>query len=324
MEAFRIPSPTEGLPSSGWLPANKLPRLKDQSNHHPLATGIKRLPWHAADGLIAPDLSNQTHVKRKPKMPRAQVGTALQNFLAQQASLQAPKALSKELDQEASIASSDPANIEANVPAAPLFARRNIGLPGACKPAAQTKALAIKQAAGTSAKKPPLPAKRPLPGSAQQAKKAASDKRPKAAQQKPMPASADLMEDLAGQNLVRSSLPATGQTAQAEAPPVIPPALLGDTFAGKEPNGRLASMPVLPAHAADDLVSETAAPRKRTQMADVDAAAVEVKVTSLRAEGKLSSLTVPELKTWLKARKLAVGGKKADLLSRLEGAAGPS
>ena len=59
-------------------------------------------------------------------------------------------------------------------------------------------------------------------------------------------------------------------------------------------------------------------------MADVDAAAVEVKVTSLRAEGKLMNLTVPELKTWLKARKLAVGGKKADLLSRLEGAAGPS
>ena len=185
----------------GYLPTSFSP-LKDQSNNlHPLATGIKRMPWHAACGLNAPDPSNHTHVKPKPKVPRAQVGTALQSFLAQQSLPQAPKAPSK--DQKASIASSDLANIKANVPAAPMFARRNIGLPGACKPAAPTKTLANKQAAGTSAKKPPLPAKRALPGSAQQGKTAAPDKRPKAAQQRLMPASADLMEGLAGQNAVR-------------------------------------------------------------------------------------------------------------------------
>lgn len=35
------------------------------------------------------------------------------------------------------------------------------------------------------------------------------------------------------------------------------------------------------------------------------------------ASGRLPSLTVPEMQCWLRARKAAVGGKKADLEARV-------
>lgn len=57
------------------------------------------------------------------------------------------------------------------------------------------------------------------------------------------------------------------------------------------------------------------APRKRTKAADMDLAAVEAKA---HGPGGLAKLSVPELQCLLKARKLPVGGKKADLVARVE------
>ena len=199
-----------------------------------------------------------------------------------------------------------------------------MAFPGASKPAAQSQTLAPKHAA----KKPPLAAKRPLPAAGQQGK-AAPVKRPKATQQKPASAPARPIPAIAG----ASSNPGQSPVQESSAGTLLPsnsqpsPAQAHEFLATSHDNAgnmQAEGLPTDVAHAAQaadgQMTGTAAAPRKRTQMADVDAAAVEVKVASLRAEGKLSRLTLPELKTWLKAHKLPVGGKKADLIVRLEGA----
>ena len=60
------------------------------------------------------------------------------------------------------------------------------------------------------------------------------------------------------------------------------------------------------------------APRQRKKADDVDLAEVEKKIHDKQAAGRLQELSIPELKCFLKARKLPVGGKKADLLARME------
>lgn len=57
------------------------------------------------------------------------------------------------------------------------------------------------------------------------------------------------------------------------------------------------------------------APRKRTKAADMVLAAVEAKA---HGPGGAAKLSMPELQCLLKARKLPVGGKKADLVARVE------
>lgn len=59
------------------------------------------------------------------------------------------------------------------------------------------------------------------------------------------------------------------------------------------------------------------APRNRTKAGDLDVAAVETKVMAKHAEQQLEKLSIPEIKCFLKAKKLPVGGKKGDLLDRL-------
>lgn len=60
------------------------------------------------------------------------------------------------------------------------------------------------------------------------------------------------------------------------------------------------------------------APRQRKKAEDIDLAEVEKKIREKHAANKLSDLSIPEMKCFLKANKLAVGGKKADLIARLE------
>ena len=59
-------------------------------------------------------------------------------------------------------------------------------------------------------------------------------------------------------------------------------------------------------------------PRQRKKADDVDLADVERKIKEKFAARKLQDLSVPELKCFLKAHKLPVGGKKSDLISRIE------
>ncbi|KAK9862690.1 hypothetical protein WJX84_006082 [Apatococcus fuscideae] len=133
-EAFRLPSPTEGVPSSGWLPANKLPPIHapPANKLHPLATGIKRLPLSAISGHQASSNALQTPAiaKLKPKVPRAEVGTALQTFLAHHALLQAPKSAPREPNQKVHMAIRTSVKAKANDSGAPMFAKRNNALPG--------------------------------------------------------------------------------------------------------------------------------------------------------------------------------------------------
>lgn len=60
-----------------------------------------------------------------------------------------------------------------------------------------------------------------------------------------------------------------------------------------------------------------APPRKRTKAEDLDSAQVEAKVRDKHTAGQLEKLSIPELKCFLKARKQALGGKKADLVARV-------
>lgn len=62
------------------------------------------------------------------------------------------------------------------------------------------------------------------------------------------------------------------------------------------------------------------APAKpRAKAADIDLAQTEVKLKEKQAACKLGELSIPQLKVLLKARKLLLGGKKADLITRLQG-----
>ncbi len=60
------------------------------------------------------------------------------------------------------------------------------------------------------------------------------------------------------------------------------------------------------------------APRQRKKADDMDLAEVEKKVQEKFAAGRLQDLSIAELKCFLKAHKLPVGGKKSDLVSRVE------
>ena len=75
-----------------------------------------------------------------------------------------------------------------------------------------------------------------------------------------------------------------------------------------------------PAEAAPVPVTAAAtkAPRQRKKAEDVDLAEVEKKIHEKQAAGRLQDVSIPELKCFLKARKLPVGGKKSDLLTRVE------
>lgn len=65
-------------------------------------------------------------------------------------------------------------------------------------------------------------------------------------------------------------------------------------------------------------VAPAKAPRQRKKADDIDLAEVEKKIQEKFGAGRLQDLSVPELKCFLKARKLPVGGKKSDLVARIE------
>ena len=68
---------------------------------------------------------------------------------------------------------------------------------------------------------------------------------------------------------------------------------------------------------ADEAAAAAKAPRNRTKAGDLDVAAVETKIKAKHAEQQLGKLSIPEIKCFLKAKNLPVGGKKGDLLERL-------
>lgn len=60
-----------------------------------------------------------------------------------------------------------------------------------------------------------------------------------------------------------------------------------------------------------------AAPRNRVKAGDLDPAEIEAKVRQKHAENALEKLSIPEMKCFLKSKKLPVSGKKAELVARL-------
>ena len=71
--------------------------------------------------------------------------------------------------------------------------------------------------------------------------------------------------------------------------------------------------------AAGDTAAGPARPRAaRPKAAELDAAQVQAKIMALYAKGQQQKLTLPEIKCFLRARKVPVGGNKADLLVRVK------
>ena len=100
---------------------------------------------------------------------------------------------------------------------------------------------------------------------------------------------------------------------EAAASAVVPPNVSG--------KAALASLVASDSAAATTAVAVAApakAPRQRKKADDIDLAEVEKKIQDKFAVGKLADLSIPELKCFLKARKLPVGGKKSDLVARVE------
>ncbi len=314
-DAFQLPSPTEEEPTSGWLTADKLPALSAASHKiHPLPEDLNRMSLSAASKSLQLPGSKPQMMPQRPRVPKAKIGSALQTILAEQARAQDLRSTSKAPMQ----AQSKIAPVGAAAPSAPSFGKRNNSLAGAAKPVVQSRAATTKQGIGASSKKPPLPAKRPLPATETIDKKPAAPKRPKPVRQEPfavsaMPLSTDEPEDVARQRsaCLPPSLGPESDAMQASAP--------GNSPGPAATDGRLAVSEVASNPTGGQQLG-SAAPRKRTQITDIDAVAVESKVASCKTAGTLASLTVPELKTWLKAHKLPVGGKKADLVARLESA----
>ena len=101
----------------------------------------------------------------------------------------------------------------------------------------------------------------------------------------------------------------------AKRPPPEKPAAFTDTALAQQ-GAAGAATAQHPAPGGDSAAAK-APPRKRTKADDLDTAQVEVKVRERHAAGQLDKLSIPELKCFLKARKQAVGGKKADLVARV-------
>ena len=84
--------------------------------------------------------------------------------------------------------------------------------------------------------------------------------------------------------------------------------------------GSIAAAPAANADIDGSAKKSPPAPAKpRAKAADIDLAQTEVKLKEKQAAGKLGELSIPQLKVLLKARKLPLGGKKADLITRLQG-----
>ena len=130
---------------------------------------------------------------------------------------------------------------------------------------------------------------------------------------------------LAGQSALAAigSMQVTGSAAKVASAIPVGPAINGPPGAVHAPiestsaqaASAAASAQVAAAAAAD---APSKAPRQRKKADDIDLADVEKKIREKQAAGRLQDLSIPELKCFLKACKLPVGGKKSNLLARVE------
>lgn len=156
-------------------------------------------------------------------------------------------------------------------------------------------------AAGAAAAKPKAAPKKKAAGSDGNAAAARPAKKPKPAVQ--LQAAVQLVAS-AGQQ----------DDDDFEAPALARQSAVPSAMASTCPKSAAATAP-----AAITGVATSAAPaaRKRTKAADLDAAEVQQKVQQKFAAGRVSDLSVEEMKCFLKSRKQLVGGKKVELEARV-------
>ena len=111
---------------------------------------------------------------------------------------------------------------------------------------------------------------------------------------------------------------AGGMSALSAAANAVPLGIdnVAEVSRGLAPDAEAAA--AMAAAAAAAAAAPAKAPWQRKKADDIDLAEVEKKIQEKFAAGKLADLSIPELKCFLKARKLPVGGKKSDLVARVE------
>ena len=199
-----------------------------------------------------------------------------------------------------------------------LKALNKVALAGTRQAAAKKPAAAVKRkapageaGAGGGAAVPAKPPKAPKPEGSRKPKKpkvaaaaaAAGEPAPAAAPLQPTAIPSSAAAAAAGEDDDDDFQPAAPRAPAPAAAATAPPAAAG---------------PPAPAAA-----------RKRTKASDLDLAAVAAKVAEKHAAGGLKELSMPEMQCYLRAAKLAVSGKKADLEARITaqlggGTAGPA
>ena len=201
----------------------------------------------------------------------------------------------------------------ATVPAAvivPSFAKRP-KLASTAKPlAAGSKTGALKASSKAAAG-----------GNKEAAKKRAAAKKPAASKLVPTPTghvatSAALLPVSAAAERVQSTC---NTPAAATVSVVNPPVTAGNSAvaaAAASTPDQHAMIPGLSAtvateHVAAAPVAPVRAPRQRKKAENIDLAVVEKKIHEKHAAGSLNDLSIPEMKCFLKAHKVPVGGKKA-------------
>jgi len=109
---------------------------------------------------------------------------------------------------------------------------------------------------------------------------------------------------------------AGGMSAPSAAATAVPLGIDNIAMVALAPDADAAA--AMAAAAAAAATAPAKVPRQRKKADDIDLAEVEKKIQEKFAAGKLADLSIPELKCFLKARKLPVGGKKSDLVARVE------
>lgn len=172
----------------------------------------------------------------------------------------------------------------------------------------------IGKAAASQAKGAAAASKGQAAGRPVAAKKAVSKSSSKVPGTKSVPTSNAIQPN--GHGMAASSTPGSQSHTGAATSGSGAANVLGVSAAAAPAAASIAASTAAPAPAT--AAAAPKAPRQRKKAEDIDLAEVEKKLHEKQAAGRLQDVSIPELKCFLKARKLPVGGKKSDLLARVE------
>ena len=208
---------------------------------------------------------------------------------------------------------SAPQNQQGTLPAAAAGMKHPAAHPGVSLVPALLKRPKLMTHNKQPASKAPATLAKAAPGKGSAAGKATAPRKAPAGPKAVNGAAAKAVTSLPGQGSTAAGS-AAGQFNVGSNAPAAPTCLDAcDTTAA----AAVSSAAGVPASAAVS-AAPVRAPRQRKKADDIDLGEVEKKIQQKFAAARLQDLSIPELKCFLKARKLPVGGRKSDLIARVE------